>query len=167
VLPCSGETGEGEELEARLPARFHGYPQLLLRPFNSDFVLIHESRIMQFVSYTVIHIRVVFLDLIGRPVAPANIALDEADFDFAVLHALHPECAYAETFAVGVDCLGESNVVLIYIANLNHSVAVITYSRPVSVLVGIQMYIEFGLNTLLCKLLGDKLPDFEQVLGIL
>jgi len=28
------------------------------------------------------------------------------------------------------------------------------------------MYIEFGLNTLLGKMFGDKLPDFEQVLGI-
>ena len=29
------------------------------------------------------------------------------------------------------------------------------------------MYIQFGLNTTLGKLLGDKLPDFEQILGIL
>ena len=29
------------------------------------------------------------------------------------------------------------------------------------------MNIQFGLNTFLSKLLGDKLPDFEQVLGIL
>jgi hypothetical protein len=166
-LPCLGETGEGEELEARLPARFHGYPQLLLRPFNSDFVLIHDSGLMQFASYAVIHIWVVFLDLVWRPVAPADIALDEADFDFVALHALHPECAYAETFAVGVDCLGESNMVLIYIANRNHSVAIVIYLWSLSVLVGIEVYIEFGLNALLGELLGDKLPDFEQILGIL
>jgi hypothetical protein len=29
------------------------------------------------------------------------------------------------------------------------------------------MYVEFGLNTLLGKMFGDKLPDFEQILGIL
>ena len=34
-------------------------------------------------------------------------------------------------------------------------------------LVRIQMYIEFGLNAFLGKLFGDKLPDFEQILGIL
>jgi hypothetical protein len=116
VLPCLGETGEEQELEAR----FHGYPQLLLRPFNLDFVLVYKGRFMQFAPYAVIHIRVVFLNLVWRSIAPTDIALDEADFDFAVLHAFHPERAYAETFAVGVDCFGERNVVLIYIANRNH-----------------------------------------------